>query len=119
MIYDTLVATAVGMCAAMVMIVTLVVMLKNGALDLQGYAEPADLIQASSTYKLLIQTWVGMWIAGFFLMVLAKRWANLGYASMAFTDIQHRRRANDLAAFAYSPCGIVGRFGHIVSTVRF
>ena len=67
MIYDTLVATAVGMCAAMVMIVTLVVMLKNGALDLQGYTEPADLIQASFGYKLLIQVWVGVWIAGFFL----------------------------------------------------
>ena len=78
MIYDTLVATAVGMCAAMVMIVTLVVMLKNGALDLQGYAEPADLIQASSTYKLLIQTWVGMWIAGFFLWFWKRGGQTLG-----------------------------------------
>jgi len=78
MIYDTLVATAVGMCAAMVMIVTLVVMLKNGALDLQGYAEPADLIQASSTYKLLIQTWVGMWIAGFFLWFWRRGGQTLG-----------------------------------------
>ena len=78
MIYDTLVATAVGMCAAMVMIVTLVVMLKNGALDLQGYAEPADLIQASSSYKLLIQTWVGLWIAGFFLWFWRRGGQTLG-----------------------------------------
>lgn len=78
MIYDTLVATAVGMCAAMVMIVTLVVMLKNGALDLQGYAEPADLIQASFGYKLLIQTWVGLWIAGFFLWFWRRGGQTLG-----------------------------------------
>ena len=78
MIYDTLVATAVGMCAAMVMIVTLVVMLKNGALDLQGYAEPADLIQASFGYKLLIQVWVGLWIAGFFLWFWRRGGQTLG-----------------------------------------
>ena len=78
MVYDTLVATAVGMCAAMVMIVTLVVMLKNGTLDLQGYAEPADLIQASFGYKLLIQTWVGLWIAGFFLWFWSRGGQTLG-----------------------------------------
>lgn len=78
MIYDTLVATAVGMCAAMVMIVTLVVMLKNGALDLQGYAEPADLIQASFGYKLLIQIWVGVWIVGFFLWFWRRGGQTLG-----------------------------------------
>lgn len=78
MVYDTLVATAVGMCAAMVMIVTLVIMLKNGTLDLQGYAEPADLIQASFGYKLLIQTWVGLWIAGFFLWFWRRGGQTLG-----------------------------------------
>ncbi|WP_394223870.1 RDD family protein [Alteromonas gracilis] len=78
MIYDTLVATAVGMCAAMVMIVTLVVLLKNGVLDLQGYAEPADLIQASAGYKLLIQSWVGVWIAGFFLWFWRRGGQTLG-----------------------------------------
>ena len=64
MVYDTLVAIAVGMCAAMVIIVTFVVLLKNGVMDLQGYAEPADLIQASMLYKLIIQVWVGGWIIG-------------------------------------------------------
>ncbi|BFT31370.1 RDD family protein [Alteromonas sp. D210916BOD_24] len=78
MVYDTLVAVAVGMCAAMVMIVTLVVMLKNGALDLQGYAEPADLIQASTGYKLLIQTWVVIWIVGFFLWFWKRGGQTLG-----------------------------------------
>ena len=67
MIYDTLVAVAVGMCAAIVMSITLVILLKNGVLDLQGYLEPSDLIQASFGYKLLIQVWVAIWVTGFFL----------------------------------------------------
>ena len=67
MIYDALVATAVGMCAAMVLIVVLVVSLKNGWLDLQGYSEPNELLGESVMYKTLIQIWVGLWVAGFFL----------------------------------------------------
>ena len=67
MVYDTLVAIAVGMCAAMVMIVVLVVLLSNGVLDLQGYDDPSALIQASFLYKMLIQIWVGLWVVGFFL----------------------------------------------------
>jgi len=78
MVYDTLVATAVGMCAAMVMIVPLVVLLKNGVLDLQGYSEPADLIQASTGYKLLIQGWVGLWVIGFFLWFWKRGGQTLG-----------------------------------------
>jgi len=78
MIYDTLVATAVGMCAAMVMIVTLIILLKNGVLDLQGFAEPADLIQASMIYKLVIQSWVGLWVIGFFLWFWQRGGQTLG-----------------------------------------
>ena len=78
MVYDVLVAVAVGMCAAMVVIVTLIVMLKNGGLDMQGFAEPADLIQASTGYKLLIQSWVGLWVAGFFLWFWKRGGQTLG-----------------------------------------
>jgi len=78
MIYDTLVATAVGMCAAMVMIVTLMILLKSGGLDLQGYSDPADLIQASFTYKLVIQLWVGIWVVGFFLWFWRRGGQTLG-----------------------------------------
>ncbi|WP_420936151.1 RDD family protein [Alteromonas sp. A081] len=78
MVYDVLVAVAVGMCAAMVMIVTVIVLLKNGWLDMQGFAEPADLIQASTGYKLLIQSWVGLWIAGFFLWFWKRGGQTLG-----------------------------------------
>ena len=78
MVYDTLVAVAVGMCAAMVLIVTLVVLLKNGVLDLRGYGEPADLIQNSLLYKTIIQLWVGAWVAGFFLWFWKKGGQTLG-----------------------------------------
>ncbi len=78
MIYDTLVAVAVGMVAAMALIVTLVILLKNGVLDLQGYAEPADLIQASGVYKAAIQVWVGLWVTGFFLWFWKRGGQTLG-----------------------------------------
>ncbi len=67
MIYDLLVAVAVGMCAAMVIIVTLVILLENGVLDMQGYEHTSDLIQSSLYYKTAIQGWVGLWVLGFFL----------------------------------------------------
>lgn len=67
MVYDTLVAIAVGMCAGLVLIVTLVILLKNGVLDMQGYAEPSQAIQASLLYTLLIQGWIAIWVIGFFL----------------------------------------------------
>lgn len=78
MIYDTLVAVAVGMCAAMVMIIVMVVLLKNELLPLQGHAEPAALIQSSWAYKLVIQLWVGTWIAGFFLWFWKKGGQTMG-----------------------------------------
>ena len=78
MIYDALVATAVGMCAAIVLVVAFVVLLKNGMLSLQGYQEPADLIQASLTYRLIIQIWVGAWVVGFFLWFWRKGGQTLG-----------------------------------------
>lgn len=67
MIYDTLVAVAVAMCAAMVLIVVLLIALSNQWLSLQGYSDPASLIQHSWQYRLLIQSWVVAWVVGFFL----------------------------------------------------
>ncbi|WP_416351155.1 RDD family protein [Alteromonas sp. 14N.309.X.WAT.G.H12] len=78
MIYDTLVAIAVGMCAAMVMIVTMVVLLSNGVLDIHSYDTPAELIQDSFVYKGIIQIWVGLWVAGFFLWFWKKGGQTLG-----------------------------------------
>lgn len=67
MIYDLLVAVAVGMCAAMVIIVTLVILLENGVLDMRGYEHTSELIQSSVYYRTAIQAWVGLWVLGFFL----------------------------------------------------
>ncbi|MDC8832505.1 RDD family protein [Alteromonas gilva] len=78
MIYDALVATAVGMCAAMVLIVALVVSLKNGWLSLQGYGEPNELLQQSVLYKTLIQVWVVLWVSVFFLWFWKRGGQTLG-----------------------------------------
>ncbi|MBC3765499.1 RDD family protein [Neptunicella marina] len=67
MVYDTLVAVAVAMCAAMVMILPMVIMLNNGVIDMQGYAFPSDFIGHSMWARALIQIWVILWVAGFFL----------------------------------------------------
>lgn len=67
MIYDALVAVAVGMCAALVAIVVLVILLENNLLDKQGMEHSSEVIQASPLYKALIQIWVGGWVLGFFV----------------------------------------------------
>lgn len=51
MIYDALVAVAVGMCAALVAIVVLVLLLENNVLDKQGAEHVSEVIQASVLYK--------------------------------------------------------------------
>lgn len=67
MIYDALIAVAVGMLAALVFIGVLTALLETGVLSKQGYEHVNELIQASFTYKLAIQIWVGLWVSGFFL----------------------------------------------------
>ena len=67
MVYDLLVAVAVGMCAAMIILVTMMLLVENNILDNQGYAHFSDLIQHSFGYQLTIQIWVMLWIVGFFL----------------------------------------------------
>jgi uncharacterized RDD family membrane protein YckC len=67
MVYDILVAVAVGMCAAMVMLLTMLLLVENNILDNQGYEHFSDLIQHSFSYQLILQVWVGLWVVGFFL----------------------------------------------------
>ena len=67
MVYDVLVAVAVGMCAAMVMLLTMLLLVENNILDNQGYDHFSDLIQSSFNYQLVLQIWVGLWVVGFFL----------------------------------------------------
>tara|TARA_R110002167_G_scaffold2771_5_gene13676 strand:- start:4663 stop:5316 length:654 start_codon:yes stop_codon:yes gene_type:complete len=66
-IYDTLVAIAVAMVAAMLMLITLLLLVENGVLDNQGYANFSELFQHSIFYQSLLQIWVSIWVVGFFL----------------------------------------------------
>ena len=67
MVYDLLVAVAVGMCAAMVMLVAMLLLVENDVLDNQGHEHFSDLIQLSFSYQLILQVWVALWVVGFFL----------------------------------------------------
>jgi uncharacterized RDD family membrane protein YckC len=67
MVYDVLVAVAVGMCAAMVMLVAMLLLVENDVLDNQGHEHFSDLIQLSFSYQLILQVWVALWVVGFFL----------------------------------------------------
>lgn len=67
MIYDILMAVAVGMVAAMVMILTLTLLFENGVLNKQGFEHISDIVRESLLYKTIIQVWVLVWVVGFFL----------------------------------------------------
>ena len=67
MIYDALVAVAVGMLAALVITAVITALLESDVLSKQGYEHVNDLIQGSFEYKLVIQVWVVLWVAAFFL----------------------------------------------------
>jgi len=67
MIYDTLIAVAVGMLSALAIITILTVLFETGLLSKQGNEHVSVLIQSSFYYSLIIQVWVSLWVAGFFL----------------------------------------------------
>jgi uncharacterized RDD family membrane protein YckC len=67
MVYDILVAVAVGMCAAMVMLLAMLLLVENNVLSNMGYDHFSDLMQHSFVYQLVLQIWVGLWVVGFFL----------------------------------------------------
>ena len=102
MIYDTLVAIAVAMCAAMVLIITMVILLKNGVLSLQGFTEPAELIQASTGYKAFIQLWVALWVAGFFLWFWKKRRTDYWHAGLAITNLLDYRNTGYMVTAGFA-----------------
>jgi uncharacterized RDD family membrane protein YckC len=67
MVYDILVAVAVGMCAAMVMLLAMLLLVENNILSNMSYEHFSDLMQHSFVYQLVLQIWVGLWVVGFFL----------------------------------------------------
>ncbi|MDN4502828.1 RDD family protein [Alteromonadaceae bacterium BrNp21-10] len=67
MVYDLLVAVAVGMCAAIVMTVVFTLLYENGVLDKGGIEHVGDVMQQSLLYQTSMQIWVSLWVAGFFV----------------------------------------------------
>ena len=66
-IYDLLVAVAVGMVAAMVMLITMLLLVENDVINKQGYANFSELFQHTTLYQHILQAWVAFWVLGFFL----------------------------------------------------
>jgi uncharacterized RDD family membrane protein YckC len=67
MIYDTLVATAVGMLSALVFQITCLILFQTQILDNGGIENYMDYFQSSELLKLLANIWVAVWVTAFFL----------------------------------------------------
>lgn len=66
-IYDALVAVAVGMCAGLVFMVVSMILFQQGWIDPQGHEHFMDFFQRSLLFTTLSQIWVALWVSGFFL----------------------------------------------------
>jgi uncharacterized RDD family membrane protein YckC len=67
MVYDVLVAVAVGMCAGLVMMFSLLAMFELNIISKNGNEHFMDFFQSSFIYPLILQIWVALWVVGFFL----------------------------------------------------
>jgi uncharacterized RDD family membrane protein YckC len=67
MVYDALIAIAIGMLSALIIIGLLTAAFESNLLSKQGYEHVSELMQESLLYKSLVQVWVGFWISAFFL----------------------------------------------------
>ena len=67
MIYDSLIAIAIGMLSALILIGVLTALFENNILSKQGYEHVSELMQQHFYYKLLVQVWVACWVSAFFL----------------------------------------------------
>ena len=77
MIYDALVAVAVGMVAALVLLVIFTICHSNGLIG-QQYEHLSDFMQTSVIYTTILQVWVGAWVLGFFLWFWAEGGQTIG-----------------------------------------
>lgn len=67
MVYDGLIAIAIGMLSALIIIGLLTAAFESNLLSKQGYEHVSELMQESLVYKSLVQVWVLFWISAFFL----------------------------------------------------
>lgn len=67
MVYDALVATAVGMLSGLIFQVVMLILFQNKLLDSHNFADYMDYFQSSKSLQLMANAWVALWVAGFFL----------------------------------------------------
>lgn len=67
MVYDGLIAVAIGMLSALILIGILTALFETNILSKQGYEHVSDLMQQNLWYKSLVQFWVLLWVSAFFL----------------------------------------------------
>lgn len=66
-IYDLLVAVAIGMCAALIYMVVILIGFTNDLISKGNYEHFMDFFQQSLLYKTILQVWVSAWVIAFFL----------------------------------------------------
>lgn len=67
MVYDALVATAVGMLSGLIFQVLCLVLFTTQVLNNAGFENYMDYFQSSDLLKLLANVWVALWVSAFFL----------------------------------------------------
>lgn len=67
MVYDALVATAVGMLTGLIFQVVVLILFQTKVIDNNGFENYMDYFQSSDSLKMIANVWVALWIAGFFL----------------------------------------------------
>jgi uncharacterized RDD family membrane protein YckC len=67
MVYDVLVATAVGMLTGLIFQVFALILFQTQTIDNRGFENYMDYFQSSNSLKMIANAWVIFWVAGFFL----------------------------------------------------
>ncbi|AWL13148.1 hypothetical protein HMF8227_02697 [Saliniradius amylolyticus] len=66
-VYDSLMAVAIGVVSGLIALTVLIVLLENGVLDKHGFEHSKDVIQQSPLYTNILRFWCGGWILLFFV----------------------------------------------------
>ena len=77
MIYDGLVAVAVGMCAGLVILVCLTILHANQVIGAE-VEHFSDFLTQSVLFTSIVQVWVLAWVIGFFMWFWAKGGQTIG-----------------------------------------
>ena len=78
MVYDALVATAVGMLTGLIFQVFALILFQTQTIDNRGFENYMDYFQSSNSLKMIANAWVIFWVAGFFLWFWKRGGQTLG-----------------------------------------